>query len=116
MKPLTIENNIIHSIHFDKSKGVSLKRFFVIDSEKSRNYYQHPYFIQSVTDSFLQDERIYIFFDESVGMIETSSPLLGLDVKILSGISPKSVEKKDSYLMDYISAFEQRAEINKKIN
>ena len=111
-----LENNLIHSIHFDKSKGVSLKLFFVIDNGKSRNYYQHPYFIQSVTDPFLQDKRIYIFLDESVGMVETNSSLLGFDAKILSGISPKSVEKKDSYFMDYISAFELRAEINKNVN
>ncbi|WP_430604745.1 hypothetical protein [Enterococcus sp. DIV0125] len=51
-----------------------------------------------MTDPFLQDKRIYIFLDESVGMVETNSSLLGFDAKILSGISPKSVEKKTAIL------------------
>ncbi|HFD6482183.1 hypothetical protein [Enterococcus hirae] len=105
--------NVVNSIYFDQSKEVSIKLFYVIKNEKSRKYYQHPSFITDGTDSLLEDDKLYVFFDESVGIIETNSSLLESDVRILSGITHENVEKKDIYFMDYISAFEHRNEIDK---
>lgn len=105
-----LEENIVNSIYFDESNKTSIKLLFVINNEKSKKYYQHPYFIQSVTDPLLKDERIYVFYDESVGILETNSSLLALDVRILTGISKKNVEKEDLIFKDYISAFEQKCD------
>lgn len=104
--------NAINSIYFDQSKEVSIKLFCVINNEKSRKYYQHSSFIDNRADLFFEDDKLYIFLDESVGVIETNSPLLALDVRILSGITHDNVHKKDIYFLDYISAFEQKKEIN----
>ncbi|WP_242589832.1 hypothetical protein [Enterococcus sp. DIV0660C] len=106
-----LEENIVNSIYFDESNKTSVKLLFVIHNEKSKKYYQHPYFIQSVTDPLLKDERIYVFYDESVGILETNSSLLALDVRILTGISKKNVEKEDLIFKDYISAFEQKCDL-----
>ncbi len=110
-----LAENARNSIYFDGLKEVSVKLFFVVNNEKSEKYYQDPNFHQSETDPFLEDDRLYVFLDEKVGILETNSSLLFLDVLIFSGISHKSVEKRDCYFMDYISAFEHKNERKKYI-
>lgn len=84
----------------------------MINNEKSKKYYQQALNINNRTDSLFEDEQIYVFIDKSVRIVETNSLLLYSDVRILSGITHENVAKKDIYFMDYISAFEQKNEIN----
>ncbi len=104
--------NIMNSIYYNPSRELAIKLFTVINNEKSKKYYQHTTFIDNGKDSLFEGEKIYVFVDRSVGIVETNSLLLASDVRILSGITHENVEKKDIYFMDYISAFEQKNEIN----
>jgi hypothetical protein len=107
-----LAENTVNSIYFNGSREVSLKLFFVLNNEKSRKYYEHPYFTNTETDPLLEDDRLYIFLDETAGIIETNSSLLASDVRILAGISPESVKKQDRYFRDYVSAFEHKNELD----
>ncbi|MDT2837217.1 hypothetical protein P7H50_10085 [Enterococcus durans] len=104
--------NVVNSIYYNPTRNVSIKLFIVINNEKSKKYYQQALNINNRTDSLFEDEQIYVFIDKSVGIVETNSLLLSSDVRILSGITHENVTKKDIYFMDYISAFEQKNEIN----
>ncbi|WP_224784470.1 MULTISPECIES: hypothetical protein [Enterococcus] len=104
--------NVVNSIYYNPTRNVSIKLFIVINNEKSKKYYQQALNINNRTDSLFEDEQIYVFIDKSVRIVETNSLLLSSDVRILSGITHENVAKKDIYFMDYISAFEQKNEIN----
>lgn len=104
--------NVVNSIYYNPTRNVSIKLFIVINNEKSKKYYQQALNINNRTDSLFEDEQIYVFIDKSVRIVETNSLLLSSDVRILSGITRENVAKKDIYFMDYISAFEQKNEIN----
>ena len=104
--------NVVNSIYYHPTRNVSIKLFIVINNEKSKKYYQQALNINNRTDSLFEDEQIYGFIDKSVRIVETNSLLLSSDVRILSGITHENVAKKDIYFMDYISAFEQKNEIN----
>lgn len=104
--------NVVNSIYYNPTRNVSIKLFIVINNEKSKKYYQQALNINNRTDSLFEDEQIYVFIDKSVRIVETNSLLLYSDVRILSGITHENVAKKDIYFMDYISAFEQKNEIN----
>lgn len=104
--------NVVNSIYYNPTRNVSIKLFIVINNEKSKKYYQQALNINNRTDSLFEDEQLYVFIDKSVRIVETNSLLLSSDVRILSGITHENVAKKDIYFMDYISAFEQKNEIN----
>ena len=104
--------NVVNSIYYNPTRNVSIKLFNVINNEKSKKYYQQASKFNNRTDSLFEDEQIYVFIDKSVGIVETNSLLLSSDVRILSGITHENVAKKDIYFMDYVSAFEQKNEIN----
>ena len=107
--------NVVNSIYYNPTRNVSIKLFIVINNEKSKKYYQQALNINNRTDSLFEDEQIYVFIDKSVRIVETNSLLLSSDVRILSGITHENVAKKDIYFMDYISAVEQKNEINQSL-
>ncbi|GEB30285.1 Uncharacterised protein [Enterococcus casseliflavus] len=100
-----ILDNVRDSIFYSGNNSLSL--YQIIKNEKSQKYYS-DIDISQIPLLIDQNDKLLVILNDDIGIVLTNSNTLMQDYKIKRGITRADLDERNSYLLDYLSALENK--------
>lgn len=100
--------NVMHSIDYVPGHAIILHLYEVPLNEKSKVYYENIK-IDTTYLSYFEEKTVYMIVEDTIGIIETNSNLLFVQVQMARGITHEELADRNLSLLEYLSTLDQLA-------
>ena len=97
--------NIKNSIFYKGNDTIRL--YHVVLNKKSENYFKDAN-LQMVPFLNLEKNTLWVILNQDIGIVSSNSNNLIIDYKLNRGILQSDIDLKNNYLLDYLSAIENK--------